>query len=58
MNLSDTPLGFVQEDRDAEILGFAMLENAEEVFQGHAGIEDVFDHDHVLTFDAGIEVAG
>jgi len=58
VDIGDAAVGLVKEDGDLEIFGFALLEDAEKVFEGHAGVEDVFDDDDGAAVDAGIEIAG
>lgn len=56
VDVGDAALGFVEEDGDAEVLGFALLEIVEEVFESEAGVEDVLDDDDGFAFEAGVEV--
>src|SRR5580658_2185906 len=55
-DLLDAARGLIEERGDAQGFGLALFENAQQVGQGDAGVEYVFDHDHVQTFDAAIEI--
>src|SRR3972149_3014279 len=50
--------GLVEERGDLERLGLARLQDAVEVVEGQAGVEDVFDDDDVQALDGVVEVLG
>src|SRR6516164_1339627 len=53
----DQPAFFlVQQHGDPEILGLALLQNAQQIFQSQTGVQNVLDHDDRLALDAGIEI--
>jgi len=50
----DATFRFIQQYRDANALRLALFKDAQQILQGHAGIEDVFHDDNRFPFDAGI----
>ena len=55
-HLLDAARRLIEERGDAQGFGFALLEDAQQVRQGDAGVENVFNHDYVEAFDAAIEI--
>lgn len=56
-NRSDATLGFIEQDRDPQALGLALLEHAQQVLQRHSGVEDIFDDNNGFSLDAAIQIA-
>src|SRR5580765_1664249 len=55
VDIGKSAFHLVQENCHAKILRFALLQNAEQIAQREPGIQDIFDDDHCLAFDAGVE---
>src|SRR5215469_8574102 len=55
-DIGDAALNFVEEHGDAQVFGLALFEQAQQVFQRQAGIEDVFHHKDRTPFNAHVEV--
>src|SRR5258708_5645247 len=51
------PPGLVDKYRHTNARGLALLEYTQQILQRHAGVQNVFDHDHRLSLDAGVQVA-
>src|ERR1700682_3055651 len=56
-DLSDAPLRFVQQHSHTNTPGLALFENAQEILQRHACVQDIFDDDDCLSLDAGVQIA-
>jgi len=55
-NVGDAAFDFVEENGDAEVLGFTLFEEAKEIFEGEAGVENIFDDEDGTAFDADVEI--
>jgi hypothetical protein len=55
-NVGDAAFDLVEEHGDAEMLGPALFEEAEEIFESEAGVENIFDDEDGATFDADVEI--
>src|SRR5712692_5440785 len=58
LDLPDPALGFIEQRGNTQRAGLALLEDAAEVVQRQAGVEDVLDQDDVQPLDTGVEVLG
>jgi hypothetical protein len=52
----ESALGFVEAGGDFQRRGFVLEHEATEIAEGEAGVENVFDDDHVLAFDGVVDV--
>ena len=55
-NVGDAAFDFVEKDGDAEVLGLALFEEAKKIFEGEAGVENIFDDEYGTAFDADVEI--
>src|SRR5258708_12018300 len=56
-DFGDAALGLVEQYRHTNAPRLALLEYTQQILQRHAGVQNVFDHDHRLPLDAGVQVA-
>jgi hypothetical protein len=57
LNGGDAPFWFVEQNGDAQMLGFALLKNAKEILHGHTGVKNVFDDEYGFPLDTGVEIS-
>ena len=55
-HVSQATLHFIQQDRDAQILRLALLQNAQEIAERETSIQDILHYDDSFALDAGVEV--